>query len=83
MDIYNKIEYLADMFLKEAKKKKRPMWKNKPKGWDAGSVRQYADSLIGNEKHPFTKCVNKMKEHIDNPEAFCGKTKAILNDSKK
>ncbi len=51
MDFYTLLENAADLFLKEAKKKKRTMWKKKPKGWNAGSVRQYADTLIGDSEN--------------------------------
>lgn len=53
---------------------KRP-WSKKPKGWKAKSVKQYSKTMMGGEKHPFTECVKKMKNKVDNPERFCGSVK--------
>lgn len=71
--MYNKLLSACNYFLKEAKKKKP--WSKKPPGWDNKSVKQYSRTMMKGEEHPFTACVEKMKDHIDDPEAFCGSVK--------
>lgn len=48
-----------------------------PKGWSQDSVKKFARSLSKNMKGGpksrgfFDKCVNKMKDHVKDPEGFC------------
>lgn len=48
-------------------------WKDLPEGWTSKSRKKFWDSLVGDVKHPVTKCIKKMKdeEGIDDPGAFC------------
>lgn len=83
---YDKVYKVSEFFLKEAKKKskkKKKPWSDKPIGWDNKSVKQYAKTMMKDEEHPFTACVEKMKDHFDDPKAFCGSVKGIFNKSKK
>lgn len=60
---------------KKKEKKKGKQWKKMPKGWKSKSRESYYDSLVGDEEHPVTKCIDKMEDHIDNPGAFCASLK--------
>lgn len=83
MDPYITIEAACDLFLKEAKKKHKPWSKgHRPKGWTEKSVKQYSNTMMEDEEHPFTECVKKMKKHLDNPEGFCASVKDIHEKKK-
>jgi hypothetical protein len=48
-------------------------WQNLPKGWTDESRKEFWETLVGDVKHPVTKCIEKMegKPGIDDPGAFC------------
>lgn len=50
-----------------------------PKGWTKDSVKKFANHLVdkggGKSKGFFDKCVNKMKDKMDDPEGFCAGVK--------
>lgn len=50
-----------------------------PKGWNQDSVKKFAKNLVdkggGKSKGFFDKCVEKMKDKVDNPEGFCAGVK--------
>jgi len=52
-----------------------------PKGWNKDSVKKFANSLSKNMKGGpkakgfFDKCVEKMKDRVDNPEGLCASVK--------
>jgi hypothetical protein len=74
MDFVESLDTACDYFLKEAKKP----WSKKPPGWKKPkSIKKYYRTMTGKSKHPFSKCVEKMKDHMDNPEAFCASVKDI------
>lgn len=55
-----------------------------PKGWTQKSLQKFAKSLTGKEgteKGFFDACVKKMKDEMDNPEAFCAAAKDELHGS--
>ena len=55
-----------------------------PKGWKHSSVKKFAKSLTGKQgtqKGFFDKCVEKMKSHMSNPEAYCASIKDELHGS--
>ncbi len=64
---------------KLAKKRKGKKWKKLPKGWTAKSRKKHWESLVGKTKHPVTKCIEEMKDHVDDPGAYC----ASLADREK
>jgi len=49
-------------------------WSSLPKGWTQKSIKKFVENLTGKSKTPFTKCVERMKGKMDNPEAFCAST---------
>lgn len=52
-------------------------WEEMPHGWTRDSMKSYADSIAGEvedeigSKKWFDKCVEKVKDEFDDPEAFC------------
>lgn len=49
-----------------------------PEGWDKSSVKKFAQTLIkggATKMDFFEKCVEKMKEHMKDPEGFCASIK--------
>lgn len=60
----------ADWIL-ERRKALAEGWSGLPKGWTMDSVKKFWSSLTGDRKHKITKCMEKVKNHIDNPGAFC------------
>ncbi len=46
-------------------------WDNLPKGWTEESLKKWWESLTGDRKHKVTKCIKELKDHIDDPGAFC------------
>lgn len=48
-----------------------------PPGWDRDSVIKFARTIGGDptERKWFDKCVNKIKDEMGNPEAFCASVK--------
>lgn len=55
-----------------------------PKGWTQKSVKKFAKSLAGKgaaEKGFFDKCVDKMKDKVDDPQAFCAAVKDEVEGS--
>jgi len=52
-------------------KKQADKWKQLPDGWTPQSRKKYWDSLVGDVKHPVTKCIEKMEGNMDDPGAFC------------
>jgi len=46
-------------------------WDRLPKGWTQDSVKKFWESLTGEAKHKVTKCIEKMKTHMDEPGGFC------------
>lgn len=62
-----------DITLKHLKKAKK--WQSLPKGWTDASVESFWDSLVGKAKHRVTKCMEKMKDKIDDPGSFCSSLK--------
>lgn len=65
MDI-SKINKYASLFLQAAKKKKKKR-----------DLKPAADSMMKGKKHPWEACMRKMKDKVDNPEAFCAKMKDL------
>lgn len=70
---------IADLYEKTAKSKP---WAKKPKGWKQKSVKQYSKTMMSGKEHPFAFCTEKMKDHIDNPEAFCASVKDVHKGKK-
>lgn len=59
-------------------------FETKPKGWTDKSVKKYGRSLVkggGRAKGFFKKCVEKMKDKMENPEGFCASVKDEAWDS--
>lgn len=59
-------------------------FETKPKGWTDSSVKKFGKSLVkggGEKKGFFDKCVEKMKDKMDNPEGFCASVKDEAHDS--
>jgi len=46
-------------------------WEKLPKGWTEKSARKFWNSLTGDKKHKITQCMEKMKDKVTNPGAFC------------
>lgn len=46
-------------------------WDKLPKGWTQESLESFWKTLTGRNKHKVTACIEKMKDKIDNPGAFC------------
>jgi hypothetical protein len=46
-------------------------WGSLPKGWTQESVEKFWGSLTGKAKHKVTKCIERMKDNMDDPGAFC------------
>ena len=46
-------------------------WDKMPKGWTEDSLKSWWDSMVGDVKHPVTKCIDKMQDKMDDPGAFC------------
>ena len=74
MDLSKLLSFTKE-FEKSAKSPK--MWSKKPHGWKEKSVKQYSKTMTKGEEHPFTECVEKMEDKVDNPEAFCASVKDI------
>ena len=69
---------------KPKKKLAEAGFETKPKGWTDKSVKKYGRSLVkggGREKGFFKKCVEKMKDKMENPEGFCASVKDEAWDS--
>jgi hypothetical protein len=79
--MYDSLLRTCALFLKAAKKRKP--WSKKPEGWTDKSVKQYSRTMMKGEEHPFTECVEKMKDHMDNPEKFCASVKDKYKGTKK
>ena len=47
-------------------------WKKLPKGWKAGSLKKYWDTLTGDVKHKTSKCIKLMKDKVTDAGKFCG-----------
>lgn len=75
----DKLIVLAERYLKLTAKKKP--WSKKPKGWKDKSIKKYYKTMSEDSKHPFTTCVEKMKKHIDNPEAYCASIRDIAEET--
>lgn len=59
-------------------------WSSKPKGWTSGSIKKFGQTLVkgGAKKEKFfDKCVEKMKDKVDNPEGFCAGLKDEVSGS--
>jgi len=62
-------------------------WDNMPPGWTKKSVKKTAKTIgkdVGKgptEKDFFKKCVEKMKDNIDDPEAYCASLKDYSHGS--
>lgn len=59
-------------------------WKGLPKGWTQKSLKKFTKSLTGKEgtkKDFFERCVKKMADKVDNPEAFCAAAKDEMHGS--
>lgn len=71
-------------FGKKEAKKKSTTWEKKPEGWDEKSVGKYTKTLTKDTEHPFTKCVEKIKDvkEIDDPKRFCGSIKPKMKNKK-
>ena len=49
-------------------------WVGFPKGWTDSSVEKFGKTLVkggATKKNFFDKCVEKMKDKVDNPQGFC------------
>ena len=62
-------------------------FKKYPKGWDKKSVKKWANTLTKEQKNAasqkgfFDKCVDKMKDHMKDPEGFCASVKDTATGS--
>jgi desulfoferrodoxin-like iron-binding protein len=59
-------------------------FEKKPKGWTDASVKKFGKTLVkggGKKEGFFKKCVEKMKDKMDNPEGFCASVKDEAHDS--
>ena len=56
-------------------------WENLPKGWTEKSLRSFWNSLGGKGEHKVTRCIEKMKDKIDNPGAFCASLERRIESS--
>jgi hypothetical protein len=54
-----------------AERVKAAAWENLPKGWTEDSVKDFWNSLTGDNKHKVTKCISEMEGNVDDPGAFC------------
>jgi hypothetical protein len=70
----------VDEFVRLAKKKPRKghKWRKLPKGWSAKSRKKYYESIGG-----FDECMEKMKDKMDEPGAFCASLKDRATRSTK
>lgn len=74
------IRHSSEEDMQDAKKKKKKTKKwDLPPGWTGKSRKEYHESLVGDTKHPVSKCIEKMKGNVDDPGAFC----ANLQDTVK
>jgi len=74
MEELEKVAHISDHLLVHmlaSEKRVAKPWGKLPKGWDKKSLEKYWDSLTGDVKHKVTKCIDRMKGHIDDPGAFC------------
>ena len=56
----------------EAPAVKKIGWKKFPKGWTMKSFKSFWSKITKEDPdHPFTACVNRMKDRMANPERFC------------
>jgi hypothetical protein len=55
--------------------KKADKWKTMPEGWTRKSRREFWESLTGDAENKVTECMEKMKDHVDDPGAFCAALK--------
>lgn len=79
---YQGLDTLVNEFVKLAKGK--PKLKKKPKGWkDPTSVKKYWKTLTEDSKHPWQKCVDKLKGDMKSPEGFCAKMKDVAKGTTK
>jgi len=46
-------------------------WDKLPNGWTQDSVKKFWSSLTGEAKHKVTKCIERMKAHMEEPGGFC------------
>jgi hypothetical protein len=46
-------------------------WESLPKGWTEDSLKDFWNSLTGDNKHKVTKCIKEMEGKVDDPGAFC------------
>jgi len=46
-------------------------WDRLPKGWTQESVKKFWSTLTGDAKHKVTKCIERMRDHMDEPGGFC------------
>lgn len=78
---YSKLLKFADEYLISV----GHMWRHKPDGWDAGSVHQFSDTLTEKSEHPFTRCMEKIKDvkEITDKKRFCGSVKSNISKKKK
>ena len=69
MDMTHKV--LRRYLVRQAVERTSDKWKNLPKGWTAKSFEKFWNSLTGKAEHKVTQCIKKMKDHMDDPGAFC------------
>lgn len=46
-------------------------WDRLPKGWTQDSVKRFWSTLTGDAKHKVTKCIERMRDHMEEPGGFC------------
>lgn len=59
-------------------------WSGTPKGWTPESIKKFGQSLVkggATKEDFFKKCVEKMKDKMDKPEAFCASVKDEVHGS--
>jgi DNA-binding protein H-NS len=59
-------------------------WSSTPKGWTPESIKKFGQSLVkggATKEDFFKKCVEKMKDKLDNPEGFCASVKDEVHGS--
>lgn len=57
-------------------------WGNLPKGWSKESATKMWNTLVGDVKHPTTKCIKKLKGKMSNPGAFCASLHDLVSGKK-
>ena len=72
-------DYTAAWLIEFAEAGKPPPGWNQPPGWDMASAKKFFSSLGGS----VTKCMAKMKGHMDDPAAFCAALKDFVTGTTK